>query len=609
MADNFNLRAFLTENKLTKNAKLLKEEQEDYKYFDEEGTGGFYMTTIDGVKIYSLEDSSIMDTCFYALEDEDGDIDFISIDVSGEPVSSEDIQNEQEILSYIADFIEEDINSQLEEEGLLEASSGDMAYTEKVKKKQVNNSKQLKEGQQLVELFTFGYDFDNIEEVEDYLIANYKVASNAPHILGIENDANPDCELIIGYGDTIINGVEVYNPAILQDKELMRLIQLCDGKGHYEEEDEVKDEDDDMYEASRSKKNKMNESRYSDSYHTPAAKAVNAKANQIVGTIRGYSTALQTIQDAIKQVEQEVGSEVTRSERNTLENHLMWIFRSDMEMERESVQNKKPVMEAKLTAKERKLVKLVENALGIQKEEADQYGYDPDNEEWEPEDDYPGQTRYVSRRDIEEGEEMVNEKPLPRYENIEKLMQEIEHGTNEAAYKHKMAKMKEVAEMLEAKVGSLEEGEGADFVDAKKVKQMKKDIMTLRKQAEKLEKEYDKKFAKKQDKKQPVEEGKVSNFDLKKFLVENKITTNSRMLKEEAEISKEDFIRGLAAKLKQQGFTNVSQILNNKTGMGSFEQGAWYANTSDSMLDDELIEDVEPIIYDYCDEKGVEVVA
>ena len=159
-------------------------------------------------------------------------------------------------------------------------------------------------------------------------------------------------------------------------------------------------------------------------------------------------------------------------------------------------------VEEVLSEREQKLVAIVENALGIQKEVADQYGYDPDNEEFEPEDDYPGQTRYVSRRDIEEGDEMANEKVLPKYENIEKLMQEIEHGTNEAAYKHKMAKMKEVAEMLEAKVGSLEEGEGADFVDAKKVKQMKKDIMTLRKQAEKLEKEYEKKFAKKEPKKE-----------------------------------------------------------------------------------------------------------
>jgi len=169
----------------------------------------------------------------------------------------------------------------------------------------------------------------------------------------------------------------------------------------------------------------------------------------------------------------------------------------------------------------------------------------------------------------------------------------------------------------------------------------------------------------------------MGNFNLKKFLVENKLTANSRMvneyeapetlvdlvdeflensgisnehqienllelqeyiqqkiddlegdedfdddnydeyndddrfgnLSENAEISKEDFIRGLAAELKQQGFANVSQILNDKTGMGSFDQGTWYPNTSDSMLDGELIEDVEPIIYDYCDEKGVEVVS
>jgi hypothetical protein len=124
MADNFNLRAFLTENKLTKNAKLLNENQEDYKYFDEEGIGGFYLTTIDGVKIYSLEDSSIMDTCSYALEDEDGYIDFISIDVSGEPISSEELQNEYELQSDIADFIEADIARELGQEGEGEMEEG-----------------------------------------------------------------------------------------------------------------------------------------------------------------------------------------------------------------------------------------------------------------------------------------------------------------------------------------------------------------------------------------------------------------------------------------------------------------------------------------------------
>lgn len=138
---------------------------------------------------------------------------------------------------------------------------------------------------------------------------------------------------------------------------------------------------------------------------------------------------------------------------------------------------KEPVMESTLTVKERRLVEMVQDALGIT-------------------------PQTVAEEAPMAEDEMVQEKPLPKYENIEKLMQEIEHGTNEAAYKHKMAKMKEVAEMLEARVSSLEEGDGAEFVDTKKVKQMKKDIMTLRKQAEKLEKEYDKKFGEKRSKKE-----------------------------------------------------------------------------------------------------------
>jgi hypothetical protein len=133
--------------------------------------------------------------------------------------------------------------------------------------------------------------------------------------------------------------------------------------------------------------------------------------------------------------------------------------------------------ESKLTDKERRLVEMVQDALGIA-------------------------PQAVSEEAPMSEEEIVDEQPLPKYENIEKLMQEIEAGTNEAAHSYKMKRMKEIAEMLEAKVGTLEEGEGADFVDAKKVKQMKKDIMTLRKQAEKLEKEYDKKFAKKEEKKE-----------------------------------------------------------------------------------------------------------
>lgn len=100
----------------------------------------------------------------------------------------------------------------------------------------------------------------------------------------------------------------------------------------------------------------------------------------------------------------------------------------------------------------------------------------------------------------ESNDEMVEENPLPKYKNIDELMKNIEYGTNEAAHKYKMNRMKEIADALEAKVTSLEEGENAEHIDQKAVKAMKKDIMTLRKGVDKLEKEYEKKFAKKEKK-------------------------------------------------------------------------------------------------------------
>ena len=318
------------------------------------------------------------------------------------------------------------------------------------------------------------------------------------------------------------------------------------------------------------------EAQFSDSYDTPAAKAVNAKANQIVKTITGYKTALQTIQDAIKQVEQEVGSEVTRSEKSTLERHLMHMFRSSMEMEREGVENDEPVMEeedkkseedtntdddfilfpldvakgrkyvdggvwrekdkstmkeTKLTAKERRLVEMVQDAL-----DTEGYGTDNINLQRKKQGLPPAQGPKYSEGISEE--EMVQENPLPKYNSIEELMKEIEHGTNEAAHTYKMNRMKEVAEMLEAKVGSLEEGEHAEHIDQKAVKQMRKDIAALRKAEEKLRKEFDKKFNKKEKaaaapKAEKVEALQEGTFDLRKFLAENKITSNSRLLKED----------------------------------------------------------------------------
>ena len=189
------------------------------------------------------------------------------------------------------------------------------------------------------------------------------------------------------------------------------------------------------------------------------------------------------------------------------------------------VKEKETVKENKMTQRDKYLTRLVENALGLQVTEDDNVDYTMGRH------DDPNQLpNPAPELNIPEGEEMVNEKPLPKYENIEKLMQEIDKNTDEEAHKFKVQEMKRVADMLEKKCTALEEGDDADHIDQKKLKQMKKDIMTLRKGMEKLEKLGEKKFAKKETKAE-LKEG----FDLRKFLVENKLTSNSRMVSENEE--------------------------------------------------------------------------
>ena len=157
---------------------------------------------------------------------------------------------------------------------------------------------------------------------------------------------------------------------------------------------------------------------------------------------------------------------------------------------KDTTQQKEAVQET-LTAKERRLVEMVEKALGEEHQNADP----------NVPNDSTDMAIDMMKNGLPEGDEISSE-PLPTYENIEKLMQEIEHGTNKASHEYKMNRMKEVAEMLENKVTSLEEGEHAEHIDQKAVKQMRKDIATLRKAEEKLRKEFDKKFAEKKEKKE-----------------------------------------------------------------------------------------------------------
>jgi hypothetical protein len=302
------------------------------------------------------------------------------------------------------------------------------------------------------------------------------------------------------------------------------------------------------------KEGDLDEASFSDSYDTPASKAVDRQLTSIVNIFKkSGQEEREELDAAIAAAEQETGTQVTPAERNTLHRHLRWIRTYSMEMEREGVENEKPVLEAsykapsnskeaqhlrkgditgsgdevvsvsagaktpagkvevtlktksgntktslwgkttkiglkkveesKLTAREQSLVEMVQNALGMTPQAVAEEA--PIAEEIPMAED-----------------EMVQEKSLPKYKNIDELMSNIEHGTNEAAHKYKMERMKEVAEALEAKVTSLEEGENAEHIDQKAVKQMRKDIQALRKAEEKLRKEFEKKFASKKQTKE-----------------------------------------------------------------------------------------------------------
>ena len=201
-------------------------------------------------------------------------------------------------------------------------------------------------------------------------------------------------------------------------------------------------------------------------------------------------------------------------------------------------QYEETVNENKMTDKEKQLVAMVEKALNesfggheeYNERDFEDTGVEEGNVDYTMgrKDDPNQLPNPAPELNIPEGEANIEEaKPLPKYNSIEELMKEIEHGTNEAAHKYKMDEMKRVYEALEAKVGSLEEGEHAEHIDQKAVKQMRKDIAALRKAEEKLRKEFDKKFSGKEKKETPAKEKAVEAlqegfFDLRKFLAENR---------------------------------------------------------------------------------------
>lgn len=66
--------------------------------------------------------------------------------------------------------------------------------------------------------FSFGYDVDNIQLVEEYVVNNYPPSQ---------------FRMSKGYGDDVMNYLKIYN--FKRDVELLDLIEACDGEGWFEE--------------------------------------------------------------------------------------------------------------------------------------------------------------------------------------------------------------------------------------------------------------------------------------------------------------------------------------------------------------------------------------
>ena len=101
--NNFDLRKFLAENKLTSNTSLLREE-DGSKSFD--GQEGSFLGKVGNSNVYSLEGSSVNDAMMYAV------VRTVSIDVAGEEVSLDQIKAHG-VSDEVAQFILDDINSEL----------------------------------------------------------------------------------------------------------------------------------------------------------------------------------------------------------------------------------------------------------------------------------------------------------------------------------------------------------------------------------------------------------------------------------------------------------------------------------------------------------------
>jgi hypothetical protein len=79
--------------------------------------------------------------------------------------------------------------------------------------------------------FSFGFDLEEIGDVMDYVEKNYK---------------GDDYEMFIERGDDVVNGLDVFSEGMMNDEKLFELIDMCDGRGGFDEMYEEVGSEEDM---------------------------------------------------------------------------------------------------------------------------------------------------------------------------------------------------------------------------------------------------------------------------------------------------------------------------------------------------------------------------
>jgi len=170
-----------------------------------------------------------------------------------------------------------------------------------------------------------------------------------------------------------------------------------------------------------------------------------------------------------------------------------------------------------MTTKETELVKMVQEALGMEG-----YGDDNVNLKRDKQGLPPQQGPTYS-----EGDGMADETVIPEYNTIEELMKQIDKGTNRVAEEHKVLEMKKIAKALRGEAQRMEESEHAKHINPKVRKKYLQDAIKIEKAAEKLVAALEKEAKNTKPAAAPKkEEAPVTlaegTFDLRKFLAENR---------------------------------------------------------------------------------------